>query len=383
MASARDGAAACDAPQFSTPVRYAVTADEVVLLADADGDGRSDIITSGSHVDPLEAFSVLPNLGDGTFGSERQVPGRPGERLEAALDLTGDGIADLLASNYWQNGITVYRGMSSLQFSAGTAYDTATHGGPSRAVDYDGDGIRDMVSFSFGSGNPVRVHLFRGRGGGQFDSRRTFETAFVVASAPSSRVYEGKVEFVASERSGHLLHLRISADGISSASLDAGPGFDLAAVFADVNGDGLADLVDTNDAGSEGSDDPFEWTFVRMARTDGGFGERRQLMHPRRMSLPTELHAADLDGDGNLDLVVGDFRATVLHYFRGRGNGDFDAPRQIQAGAPVNDLSIGDLNGDRRPDLVTVNNDRSLSVIINAGVPCPPARRRAVSHESG
>jgi hypothetical protein len=55
--------------------------------------------------------------------------------------------ADLVASDYWNNGVVV----------EGVAYATATHGGPTRTVDYDRDGNMDVVSFSFGSANPVRA----------------------------------------------------------------------------------------------------------------------------------------------------------------------------------------------------------------------------------
>ena len=380
MAAAQVAADSCGSLTFQAPARYAVTADNVVFLADADRDGRPDIITSGNQVDQLNAFSILPNLGNGVFGSERPIPSRLGERLEDAADLNGDGNIDLVVAGYWQNGIAVYRGSGLLQFGSAMSMDTATHGGPSRVVDYDGDGRHDIVSFSFGSGNPVRVHLFRGRGDGELDPKQTFETGRAVADSPSVRVREGIVEILANERSGHLVLFRISAASVSSTILDAGPGTDLNSLFVDLNGDGIADIVDTNDGGSAASSDPSEWIFVRLAKPDGGFEERRQIPHPRRMTFPTELRAGDLDGDGRMDLVAGDFHASTLYYFRGHGNGNFDAALPIDVTGPVNDVAIADLNGDHRPDLVTANNDHSVSVILNGGSDCVRTRRRAVRH---
>lgn len=380
VAAAQATAGGCGSLKFQAPARYAVTADNIVLVADADRDGSPDIITSGNQVDQLSAFSILPNLGNGIFGSERQIPSRLGERLEDVADLNGDGNIDLVVAGYWQNGIAVYRGSGLLQFGSATAMDTATHGGPSRIVDYDGDGKRDIVSFSFGSGNPVRVHLFRGRGDGELDPKQTFETARAIADSPSVRVRDGIVEILANERSGHLLLFRISPTSVSSTTLDAGPGLDLNSTFVDLNGDGIADIVDTNDGGSDASTNSLEWIFVRLARPDGGFGERRQLAHPRRMSFPTELRAGDLDGDGRMDLVAGDFHASTLYYFRGQGDGNFDPALPIDVTGPVNDLAIADLNGDHRLDLVTANNAHSVSVILNGGVDCARTRRRAVRH---
>jgi hypothetical protein len=148
-----------------------------------------------------------------------------------------------------------------------------------------------------------------------------------------------------------------------------------------VNRDGIADIVVTTDGGSEGANNPYEWISVRMARADGTFGERRQLTRVRRMTLPTELVSGDFDGDGVVDLVASDFRATTLYFFRGLGTGDFEAGLPIVAGGPVNDLVARDLNEDGRLDLVTANGDRTVSVIMNGGeTPCPAPRRRTVRH---
>lgn len=361
-------------------MRYPVAADEVVLVADLDRDGALDVLTSGNQVDELSTFSVLRNLGNGSFENEQQIQSSFGERLEDVADLNGDGIADLVVSNYWQNGIAMYRGLGSLRFSSGTAFGTATHGGPSQAVDYDRDGKPDVVSFSFGSGNPVRVHLFRGHGDGTFDAKQTFETNIAIAASPSARVRDGKVEFLANERSGHLHLFRVASDGISTTTIDAGPGFDLVSTFADVNGDGIADVVDTND-GNGADANPFEWIFIRLGKPDGTFGDRRQLQQPRRILFPTELRAGDFDGDGIVDLVASDFHAATVYFFRGRGTGDFDAGLPIDAGGPVNDIEAADFNGDARLDLVTANDDHSVSIILNeGGTKCFTTRRRAVRH---
>lgn len=345
---------------FSASARYPVTASTVVLVRDLNGDGRPDLIFSGNQVAQLASFSMLVNQGDGSFGAEQLLPSSFGERIEDAADINGGGIPDLLASNYWMNGISIGH-----EF-----HGTATHGGPSKFIDYDGDGIPDIVSLSFGSGNPVRVHLFHGLAGGSFAPKTTFETDLAVGASASTRIFHGTVEMLVSERSGNLGLIRITNAGIEVKRLYAGPGFDLSCVFADVNGDGIPDVIDTSD--ESGSSEP---VYVTLGAANGTFLERKRIGEQRHATFPVKVRAADIDGNGATDLVVSDFQATALWLFLGDGHGNFSTPISIDTGAPVNDFELADLTGDGTIDIVTANTDHTASVLTNLG---QSVRHRAV-----
>ena len=346
--------------------RYASSAVQTVIVRDADGDGDADVIASGNQVDERPAFAWFANRGDGTFEAERPIVTRFGERIEEVADFNRDGLPDLLASNYWSNGITIYLGRGALAFDGGAPYGTATHGGPSFVRD------REVFSLSFGSGNPVRLHVFPVNDDGTLGPKTTYETDLAVGASPSFRTINGALEILVSERSGHLGLLRYDGSSVSVSRIDATPGFDLMSAFADLNRDGIEDIVYTTDDEAG----PGEPVFVRLGNADGTFGASRQLASPRKTFFTTELATADFDGDGFRDLVADDFRMPNLYWFRGDGRGDFAEGVAIDAGGAVNAIAVGDVNGDGRADIVTVNNDGTMSVLTTR-VSCGP-RRRAV-----
>ncbi|MGE0377950.1 MAG: FG-GAP repeat domain-containing protein, partial [Planctomycetaceae bacterium] len=81
--------------------------------------------------------------------------------------------------------------------------------------------------------------------------------------------------------------------------------------------------------------------------------------------------AADLDGDGDLDLTSCDTRGDALYWFENNGRGTFER-HFIQQDEPgwFERHAIGDVNGDRLPDVVVVKNlDGHLVWFENSGRP--------------
>ena len=63
------------------------------------------------------------------------------------------------------------------------------------------------------------------------------------------------------------------------------------------------------------------------------------------------ISAVRLAGDRHADLVVGTLGRNYMTVLRGRGNGRFDSPRRYGLGGSA--VDVGDVNDDRRPDVVT------------------------------
>jgi FG-GAP-like repeat len=67
---------------------------------------------------------------------------------------------------------------------------------------------------------------------------------------------------------------------------------------------------------------------------------------------PYSLVSADFDHDGHLDLVASE--GTTAYFLSGRGDGTFGRKGSLDLGESPFSLTMGDLNGDREPDLVVV-----------------------------
>ncbi len=65
---------------------------------------------------------------------------------------------------------------------------------------------------------------------------------------------------------------------------------------------------------------------------------------------PESMAAADLDGDGKLDLVAAGGTANTIAVLKGKGDGTFSAPVTYPASSPVR-LAIADLDGDGHLDI--------------------------------
>src|SRR5256886_2856680 len=109
-----------------------------------------------------------------------------------------------------------------------------------------------------------------------------------------------------------------------------------AAVVQDFNNDGIADIASANGTVS-----------VFLGNSDGTFGAANTF--PVGADA-TEIASADLNGDGNADLVVTDDRhgANVV---LGHGDGTFGRSSKIQLEGQPLGIAIADLNGDGILDL--------------------------------
>src|SRR5947208_716534 len=127
---------------------------------------------------------------------------------------------------------------------------------------------------------------------------------------------------------------------------------------ADFNKDGKLDLVIAQTGGTSSAD-----VSVLAGNGDGTFGTAYTLASVPNL---TNALAADLDGDGNLDIVV--LTDGTMFVYPGKGDFTFGAPVALTTGALPLDGAVADLNGDGRKDIVVANHfSDSISIFLNQG----------------
>jgi hypothetical protein len=351
---------------FLTPTTIVAGPDPAAVVAgDFNGDGKQDLAVG----DSLGEVAVHLGNGDGSFQAAI-CSGAGGASALAVGDFNRDGKLDIVTANGPGTGaVFVVLGNGDGSFQPVVSY--ATGPGPVAVAvgDFNGDGKPDLAvadsgaPFTIGGG----VSILLGNGDGTFQPATTYDTGpDFVSVAIGDFNGDGKQDLAAAANSYSTMGVRVfqgKGDGSFGLGGFFAAGADPAAVaVGDFNGDGKPDVA-VADSGSYSIPGGLD---VLLGNGDATF----QVPHRyAKGTKPVSVAAADLNGDGHLDLVAGNGIAGDLTVLQGKGNGNFK-PAITYVGGGYG-LAIADVNGDGRPDLAVTSGDESIkgaaAVLLNSG----------------
>ncbi|MCI1189141.1 T9SS type A sorting domain-containing protein [Hymenobacter sp. DH14] len=334
-----------------------------IALADVNGDGRLDLLTSNDGAQ----VSLLLALGNGTFGPPAVYPtGTAGAVALQVGDVNRDGRPDVVMAGGSSGGLLL--GMPNGTLTppmAQFALNMTANPGALALGDVNGDGRLDIATAygaSTTSGRFDQVQVLLGR------PNNTFAPAVVYSLSTGSypeAVALGDVNGdgypdLATANSGNNTVGLLLGQGNGTfgpaTNYPLGPNTTpLGVALADFNNDGRLDVATANNAGNVSI----------LLSTGSALGPASQYLAG---SYPVGIALSDVNNDGLPDVVTAGFGGNVLSVLPGAGAGTFGTGQNYPTGpasAPIS-VAIGDVDGDGAPDLVSANvNAAAVGVMLS------------------
>ncbi len=328
-----------------------------VKLADLDGDGKLDIVLA---LDNSTFLAVYRNTSSGStisFSSRALYlagSGTPSLTEVAIADFDGDGKLDIAICSSGNDSVSILRNNISSPITGTSGFVTGA-----------GASFLSRVSFSIGSGGyPLSIFAADLNNDGKMDIASSNAATGVVAILRNTST-SGSVSFGA--------HSDFSVGGTGSGNVEVAAG--------DINGDGLPDLLVACSGRNK--------LCVLQNTFSGGSLSFASRVDFSAGLAPAGLATGDLDGDGKVDVVVTNSSSSSVTIFRNASSSTTISSSTLATGVSVATgtgpigVNIGDLDGDKMPDIVVANNashgGNTISILKNYPLPYVDTIRGATS----
>jgi flagellin len=339
MVRMRSLATQAQSSNLSSVERAMLDTEYQQLRAEADRLSRNTTF-NGNAIFNFDEFNMQATGYSATYS------GASGHNTQYALgDFNGDGIVDMVAGRI-DGTMGIFLGLGDGTFSTTSNQDMFAGAGSflsqGFAGDFNGDGKLDVLGFT-GSG----YFLLAGNGNGTFavgsiTSTASNQSSIVVADLDNN----GSLDFAWGDTASATVRVLFNnGDGtFGNLATASGIPFSTRLMAGDVNGDGFVDLVTAG--GTQSRLQTYLNTGSRGFTTQASTGTFGANISAGRLF--------DINGDGNLDAIVGD-NASQFHVRLGDGRGGWGTVTTYAMGFTASGLTVSDLNGDGYVDVLAVN----------------------------
>ena len=367
-------------------------------ISDIDGDGKSDmVVLKNITFNSNKGFCIFRNkTANGIIDFDPAV--QLGDFIQNATgivvkDMDGDGKPDIAVTNGGggTSVVSVYRNISipgTIAFAQKADYSVGSNIGNPAIGDLDGDGKPDLV-IPNGNGSNV-ISIFKNNSS-MGNISFLPKVNYVVGSLPESVAIndlngDGKPDLaVAHSNSTYVSILKnTSTTGLISfaAKIDYptnSGAYDIH--VTDLEGDGNPDIIVANSASNN-------FSILKNNGTNGAIGFATKVDYATG-NTPYGISIGDINGDGKVDIAVANNDNNTVWVFpntSSNGNITLASKVSFSTGNQPRTVSLGDFNGDGRPEMVTPNwVAYTASVLENrvglaiAATVCPPVGNTIIS----
>jgi FG-GAP-like repeat/Bacterial Ig-like domain/Secretion system C-terminal sorting domain len=298
--------------------------------------------------------------------------------FDPARDLrSGETVQATLTTAAQSTGGSALDAPQVFQFTAATQGGTGVFGGGSEVVvgntpggiataDVDDDGDIDLLAANSGS-NTVSVRLNNGNGMFTAGSEVPVESS-PLGMATADIDGDGDLDLLAANSGSASVSVRINngngtftVPAIAANGRVAAGNMPQAVTMADVDGDGDLDILVANYVFS-----PNGTVSVRLNNGMGVFGGGSTVSVD---SGTLDVAVGDIDNDGDVDLLTANFFNSTVSVRFNDGNGNFTGSQNMLVGRGVQSIVVADVNRDGYVDFLTADNQLqgAVNVRINNG----------------